>query len=358
MFLVAISLAGYATTIAAESTIKPLLPPLPAYPAPQKNPNPADQGELYFSSTTPGEYKWLLYPDDSVVPTTVKGTLFLPKQASLQNPVPAMVILHGSGGVQDSREMAYGRELAAQGIAGFVVHSYEARGVTEVTSYGERVTLVTDADEVADAYAALKFLNRHPAIRADRIGVMGFSYGGMATRAALDQRIYDTQAEGVAPFALHLDYYGPCHFDLQTTGTTGAPLYSLRGAEDGSNDLVACALLEQKLRQAGSPVGSHIFPSAGHAWEMERTRAFVSTLNPAPCHQILTADGNWIINSTFLDLSDARTREDKYHLRQRVLKHMKDQCMSDGYIIGQDKQVHKLSNDLLKILINRHLLAE
>lgn len=341
--------------LAQEQRQPPPLPELPNYPAPTKLTGKSS-GEVYFSSITPGDYKWLILPDQNLPTTIVNAQLFLPAEASADKPVPAMVILHGSGGILPSREIAYGRWLADHGVAGLVVNSYGARGVTEQTPYGLRVAIVSDADEVADAYSALKFLNQHPAIKSTKIGVMGFSYGGMATVAALDNRIYQNIAAEVPAFALHLDYYGPCHFDLQTTNTTGAPMFSLRGAEDKSNDLEACVRIENSLRKAGSIVGSTIFPTAGHGWEMETPREFIRTLNPAPCQQVLMTNGDWQLDGKITAVPNITSREDKYYFRLGMLGQMKQSCMSQGYIMGKDTRTHQQSNLLLEQYINSYLL--
>ncbi|WP_416305920.1 dienelactone hydrolase family protein [Neptunicella sp. SCSIO 80796] len=356
VFLLCLSLAGL-TCMAQEQEQPPPLPELPSYPAATEL-TARSSGEVYFSSVTPGDYKWLVLPDQALPATTVKARLFLPADASAIKPVPAMIILHGSGGILPSREIAYGEWMASHGIAGLVVNSYAARGVTEDTPYALRVAIVSDADEVADAYSALKFLNQHPAINSKKIGVMGFSYGGMATRAALDNRIYQNLAANVAPFALHLDYYGPCHFDLQTIKTTGAPLFSLRGAQDKSNDLEACARVENRLRDAGSDIGSTIFPTAGHAWEMDSTKQFVATLNPAPCHQVLMKNGDWQLDGNTIAVPALTGRQQKYQFRLGLLGQMKQTCMSEGYIMGEDEQTHKLSNLLLSQYTTAYLLNE
>ncbi|MDO6693696.1 dienelactone hydrolase family protein [Aliiglaciecola sp. 3_MG-2023] len=354
LFLLCLACVSF-VGLSQEKRQPPPLPDFPDYPAISKV-TENTHGEVYFSSVTPGDYKWLVLPEQTLATTTVKGQLFLPPGASADNPVPAMVILHGSGGILPSRELAYGQWMADHGIAGLVVNSYEARGVTEETPYGLRVAIVSDADETADAYSALTFLNQHPAINPEKIGLMGFSYGGMATRAALDSRIQQNMAPQVSPFALHLDYYGPCHFDLQTAKTTGAPLFSLRGAEDKSNDLEACARLENRLRDAGSAVGSTIFPSAGHGWEMATPRQFIATLNPAPCKQVLLENGDWQIDGTTIAVPAELSRQEQYHFRLGLLGQMQQSCMSEGYIMGQDKQTHSLSNLLLAQYTAAYLL--
>ena len=50
------------------------------------------------------------------IPTTGLGTLFIPTSASAALPVPAMIVLHGSGGITPGREMKYGELLAQNGL--------------------------------------------------------------------------------------------------------------------------------------------------------------------------------------------------------------------------------------------------
>ena len=68
-----------------------------------------------------------------------------------------------------------------------------------------RVLSVTEFDAVADAYGARALLATHPRVDADRIGVIGFSYGGMAARFAMDERIREVLAPGERGFAAFID---------------------------------------------------------------------------------------------------------------------------------------------------------
>ncbi len=131
----------------------------------------------------------LLNSMDTVPKHTGLGTLIMPQNASSDNPVPAMVILHGSGGIKSGRELEYAKLFAENGIAGFVLDYYSSRGVTEQTPYLHKTLAATEVDIIVDAYSALKFLGTHPFIDASWVGVTGYSYGGMATRYTMDSRI-------------------------------------------------------------------------------------------------------------------------------------------------------------------------
>ena len=83
-------------------------------------------------------------------PIQVGGVLILPPGTGK---VPAMVIHHGSGGVTESREFRYAREMVAMGVAAFVIDSFKPRGITNTVSDQSQVSTqgVTE-----DALFALK----------------------------------------------------------------------------------------------------------------------------------------------------------------------------------------------------------
>jgi len=97
----------------AAGLVGAALPAFPDFPAPAASlADGPGAGVLYFASGTPFDLDVLLAGDAGELPTTGTGTLFLPEAASAEAPVPAMVVLHGSGGITPGREMEYGELLA------------------------------------------------------------------------------------------------------------------------------------------------------------------------------------------------------------------------------------------------------
>ena len=94
--------------------------------------------------------------------------------------LPAVVILHGSAGV-DSRGDFYARGLNAAGVATLEIDMWEARGVTGPQNR-PRAPILT----FADAFAALGYLSAHPNVAPGRIGVLGFSWGRGESRRGRD----------------------------------------------------------------------------------------------------------------------------------------------------------------------------
>ena len=334
------------------------LPDFPDFPAPLA-PIPDDHvGETYFESTTPFDLDVILGGMAHAQATTGVGTLVLPEGASANAPVPAMVILHGSGGSRDSREHASARHLADSGIAGFVVDYYAPRGFVGKQDYMLRVLSVTEFDAVADAYGALRHLTAHPAIDGERIGVMGFSYGGMATRIAMDERVRRALAPDHPGFATYIDVYGPCFQHFGTRETNGGELLTLRGSEDRSNDLEACKEREEELRAIGVAVEAHVFEGAGHAWEAPFPKEMSNTPYVAGCTVVYDERGHSSVDGVpIVDVPPETPRNERIALRVASAGPMRD-CVGSGYIVGRDDEAAAKSSAAIDAFLARTLSPE
>ncbi len=108
------------------------------------------------------------------------GTLSRPAYIARDMPVPAVVLIHGSG-PNDRDETLYGHKpfamlAAAFESAGYAVLRYDKRGVGESGGSRQGSTVV---DFAADAEAAFSYLKRRRDIDSLRIGLLGHSEGGM-----------------------------------------------------------------------------------------------------------------------------------------------------------------------------------
>ena len=110
---------------------------------------------------------------DEAKPLPEAGVLRIP--VGIDRRVPAVVIVHGSAGV-DSRGFSYATDLNQAGIATLEIDMWTARGIRGSEGRPKGVP-----ETLPDAYAAFKLLAAHPAIDPDRIGIMGFSWGGVVS---------------------------------------------------------------------------------------------------------------------------------------------------------------------------------
>lgn len=303
-------------------------------------------GTLTFPTRHAYDFSVLLNGIGSAPEMKGLGHLYLPENK--EQPVPAMIILHGSGGIQEGREHDYAQLFTENGIAGFVVDYYSPRGVTPETPYGMKTMVATETDVIVDAYAALDFLATHPAIDADRIGVIGFSYGGMATRYTLDDRLPEILSPSGHKFAVHADFYGPCHQVLGNNATTGAPYLAVFGDEDNSVDPAACAPVHQKIADAGSPVRVEILKGAGHAWENRQPREELPFPYIRGCTFTFHPEtGNLIIDGRETQAAPPEAGlNERLNVRARLAGYVQD-CLFTGYIVGRDDTADRSAKDIL-----------
>lgn len=323
------------------------LPPFPDLPAPPLTLKAEDAGEIYYPIKSPYDFSRILKGYEALETHTGKATLIMPEGASADKPVPAIVILHGSGGIQEGREMEYAELFADNGIAGLVVDYYAPRGVTEDTPYVMKTMITTEVDIMSDAYAALKILGTHPAIDAKRIGVTGYSYGGMATRYVLDDRLKNIMAPNAAPFALHMDIYGPCHQTLGHTGTTGAPYLAIHGDADNSVDPALCQIVYKDLEAGGSQVESHVIAGAGHAWENAAPLTEFEGGFVRGCKFSFDDKGTFLVDgkSGRFQPTPDMTRPQRAMVRAG-LGELAGTCVGKGYTVGNNPAADKKSKAL------------
>ena len=250
-------------------------------------------------------------PEDDP-PTTALGRLYLPPGTPPPRSVPAVVLLHGSGGLLPSRELTYAPQLARMGVAALVVDSFGARR-ERGTEFLERVLNITETMMLADAYSGLRFLAARPEIDPQRVVLTGFSYGAMATMYA----IYAQIADGLAPpqpnggrlrFAGHVAFYGPCIARFEDSRTTGAPLLMLIGAGDLIVDQSRCAEIAADMRAGGSRVETVVYPGAVHQWDGGFAPRLIGR-NLAGCSLRVERDGTIRDMRTWLAMSGSFTRK-------------------------------------------------
>lgn len=215
---------------------------------------------------------------------TIKGKLSLPQQRDHHKgctrangrKLPAVVILHGSAGI-DSRGDFHEAALNAAGIATLQIDMWEARGVGGATGRPSAPILT-----LPDAFAALAYLAERPEIDAARIGVLGFSWGGVNSMGTAEQS-YTTMFGGGRQFKAHVAHYPVCYaYNAVIPGVpppaqmgtrfltlTGAPVLIQVGSLDGyDNGAGHCRALAQAVNPSnGNAVEVVEVSGAYHAFD-------------------------------------------------------------------------------------------
>ncbi|PHO01612.1 S9 family peptidase, partial [Rhodobacteraceae bacterium 4F10] len=126
--------------------------------------------------------KVIRYPSFDGV--TIPAIYYLPHQASEDTKVPALVWVHGGPGGQS-------RQNFSSRIQYLVNHGYAVLAVNNRGSSGYGKTFFTMDDlnhgekDLQDCVEGKNWLAKQPEIDAEKIGIIGGSYGGYMTMAAL-----------------------------------------------------------------------------------------------------------------------------------------------------------------------------
>lgn len=187
---------------------------------------------------------------------------YFPDQTS-QN-LPAMVIWHDSGGLQNEHEYAYARELVKIGVVAVIPDSFTPRGIKNTIIDQSQV----NTPELSiDAFRLLRKLQQHPRIDPSRIGIMGFSKGAtLAVGVSLNYygKHFTNPKER---YALHVALYPNCSTQYLDTKMIGGPLYMILGEADTYTPMGPCIEFGGKLRAAGGRVEIFTLPKAKHSWD-------------------------------------------------------------------------------------------
>ena len=219
--------------------------------------------------------------------TEVHGLITKPPDYEAGRKYPTLLRIHGGPNGQDAHGFNFERQIFAAN--GYVVVSVNYRGSS---GRGEKYQTAIAADwgnkEVIDLQAAMDHVVSTGLADADRLGVGGWSYGGILTDAiiAKDHRFKAaTSGAGTAfPIALYgvdqyiLQYneeigppwkvglepwmkisYGFLHADQITT-----PTMFLGGEKDFNVPLVGGEQMYQALRSLGIPTQLVVYPNSFH----------------------------------------------------------------------------------------------
>jgi dienelactone hydrolase len=214
---------------------------------------------------------------------TLVGYLFKPQGGG---PHPAIVMLHGRAGPYSSaahgrydaatlskRHKEWGEFWAARGYIALLVDSFGPRGYAEGFprgSYGDRPDAVSEQTvRPLDAYGALKYLRGRRDVSPDRIGVQGWSNGGMTVLVTMS-----VQAPGISNptattgFRAALAEYPGCGMDaVKGEWKPYAPVLMLLGSADEEVSPKRCESFAKRAQKSGGSLEYHVFEGAEHNYD-------------------------------------------------------------------------------------------
>lgn len=215
------------------------------------------------------------------------GYLSLPDPYDASKRYPAVVLMHGCGGLLthsgkiNSRQVDWAHRLSTQGYLVLNVDSFTTRHQSGECVGGGPVR--PQVERPLDAYGALRFLQSRSDVAPDRVGLMGWSHGGGTVLFAIGPQsparsVGAPVVGGGSPspssdFRAAVAFYpGWCNDKAQhgSQWNTTVPLMILTGEDDVWSRAAPCEQFVETIQAHNAPVELHVYPGAYHDFDFPR----------------------------------------------------------------------------------------
>lgn len=212
--------------------------------------------------------------------TKLVGYFFAPTG---RGPFPAVVMLHGRAGPYSSlakgvytaatlshRHQQWGEFWAERGYVALLVDSFGPRGFAQgfpAGSYESRPSEVSEQTvRPLDAYGALRYLQGRRDVQPERIGVQGWSNGGMTVLVTMGEAA--PGRPGQAGFRAAIAEYPGCGMEaVKGRYRMYAPVLLAIAAEDEEVSPKRCEEFAKRTRAAGTDLEPVVYPGAEHNFD-------------------------------------------------------------------------------------------
>lgn len=231
---------------------------------------------------------------EAAVPETVKfasadgrteltGYVFRPQAPG---PHPAVVMMHGRAGSYSSlkkgqydadaltmRHKMWGRYWAERGYVAIHVDSFGPRGFPEGFAKHSYSSRPADVSEITvrplDAYGALAYLRTRADVMPERIGLQGWSNGGMTVLSTMAPQPPGLKNSSPASgFRAALAIYPSCRTQAAESGYRPyAPLLLAVAENDDEVSPTVCRSFAEVLRGRGAELEFYWYDGAHHSYD-------------------------------------------------------------------------------------------
>ena len=182
-----------------------------------------------------------------------------------QGPFPAVIVSQHGGGVDKFiQEMA--DRLAEAGYAAVAPNLFHRYSGEMLAGRSGRVQHLSDPEIVADINATVAFLQAHPAVNGDRIGVTGFCMGGRVTWLAAASNPHIKAAVPYYGGNINTIWGAGQKSPFELTEGINCPVLFHFGENDVNPSNEDLAKFDAELTRLGTAHTFYTYPDADHAF--------------------------------------------------------------------------------------------
>ncbi|RPG05476.1 MAG: hypothetical protein CBE27_001630 [Pelagibacteraceae bacterium TMED267] len=225
----------------------------------------------YNSGPFPNEFMSLKDGSYKNSPVNVDALIAYPKKG--EGPFPIVVFNHSSGGARlfsnewfkFNRQQA--RMLLKKGIAVMFVDNFNGRSVI---SAGADQAQVSTYSFYIDAFMTLEYLSKNPKINIKKVGITGWSRGGMNSLAIAEKRIRDTLISKDLYYAASIPRSVECRqsgFFRNPQPIKETKIWMVNGKDDDASHAHICEEYGEKMKANGADIKVTTKAGWGHGFE-------------------------------------------------------------------------------------------
>jgi len=198
---------------------------------------------------------------------TLHGVLFRPDGAG---PFPGVVALHGCESlIRGTGKLApifaaWGERLAAAGLAVVFPDSFGSRGLSTQCRVRER-KVRSERERVADADAARRWLESQPWTIKDRVSLLGWANGAVASLWAVRPRT--VPRDGTSDFRSAVALYPGCRRLAEAAWSARIPTLILVGRADDWTAATTCEQMVAGAHGRSALASLVVYPGAYHEFD-------------------------------------------------------------------------------------------
>ena len=226
--------------------------------------------QSYSSGPFPNEFMSLKDGSYKNSPVNIDALIVYPKKG--KGPYPILVFNHSSGGARlySNKWFKFNRQqakmLLKKGIAVMFVDNFNGRNVI---SAGADQAQVSTYSFYIDAFMTLEYLSKDPKINIKKVGITGWSRGGMNSLAIAEKRIRDILISKDLYFKASLPRSVECRqsgFFKNPQPIKETKVWMVNGKNDDASHASVCEEYGKKMKANGADIEVTTKAGWGHGF--------------------------------------------------------------------------------------------